>query len=57
MNNESTYILKYTNVFVVAEKAQSQYWSSVPPPPPSPLFQWVRLGLEARGPSAAVRIG
>ena len=30
----------------------------VPPPPfsfvpPSPLFQWVRLGLGARGPSAA----
>ena len=34
----------------------------VPPPPlfifvpvPSPLFQWVRLGLEARGPSAEAR--
>ena len=31
-----------------------------PPPfifvPPTPLFQWVRLGLEARGPSAAARI-
>ena len=24
---------------------------------PSPLFQWVRFGLEAIGPSAAARIG
>ena len=24
---------------------------------PTPLFQWVRLGLGARGPSAAARIG
>ena len=39
----------------------SQYRISCPPPPPlifvppSLLFQWVRLGLEARGPSAAAR--
>ena len=43
-------------------KLLSQYWISAPPPPlifvsPSPLFQLVRLGLEARGPSAAARIG
>ena len=36
--------------------AQSQYWIFAPPPPPAfPLFQWVRLGLETRGPSAAAR--
>ena len=31
-----------------------------PPPPPFifvPLFHWVRLGFEARGPSAAARKG
>ena len=42
---------------------QSQYMISCPSPPPfifvppSPLFQWVRLGQEARGPSAAAREG
>ena len=40
--------------------AQSQYWISDPPSPfifvpLSPLFQWVRLSLEARGQSAAAR--
>ena len=40
----------------------NHYWISGPPPSlhfftPTPLFQWVRLGLEARAPSAEARIG
>ena len=44
-------------------EAQSQYWISAPPPFPSfyvsqsPSFQFFRLGIEAKGPSAAARIG
>ena len=50
--------VKYTPPSTLA--AQSQYQIFAPPlhfSTPSPLFQWVRLGLEARGPSAAARIG
>ena len=65
----------FQNVQVVLP-AQSQYTIFGPPPPsppplifvpPTPLFQWVRLGLQAggralrleqaKGPSAAARIG